>query len=56
MYGQQTGVPATGVGGTLALTGIGIGSTILALCAVAMMIGGLVLIFINHRRRKGLRP
>ena len=56
MYGQQICLPATGVGGGLVLAGISIGSTVLALFAVAMMIGGLALVFINHRRRKGLRP
>lgn len=56
MYGQQIGLPATGVGGAAVLTGISIGSTVLALFAVAMIVGGLVLMFVNHRRRKGLRP
>ena len=56
MYGQQIGLPATGVGGAAALAGISIGSAALALFAVAMMVGGLALMFINHRRRKGLRP
>ena len=56
MYGQQIGLPAAGVGGAAVLAGISIGSAVLALFAVAMMIGGLALLFVNHRRRKGLRP
>lgn len=54
MYGNETAIGVTG--GTLAATGISAGSTILAIIAGIMIVGGLVLTLIRRRRLRGQRP
>ena len=55
MYGQAGATSASG-GAALAVTGATIGSTVLAVIAIAMIVGGICLLFANHRRRHGQRP
>ena len=55
MYGQAGATSASG-GAALAVTGATIGSTVLAVIAIAMIVGGICLLFANPRRRHGQRP
>ena len=54
LYGFKS--PATGVGTGVAVFGISIGSTTLAIIAVVMIILSLTMIFVRRRKLDGRRP